>query len=65
MMLNYIKIMCIKQIPGKYGHKVNTRIADGSNDHVPWTPDKESVAENADNITETSHSTHNHYIPLP
>ena len=46
---------------GNYGHKMNTEITDNGNDDGAGTPGIESAAENEDNTTGTSHSTHSHY----
>ena len=47
---------------GNYGHKMNTEITDNGNDDGAGTPGIESAAENEDNTTRTSHSTHSHYV---
>ena len=60
-----LKSRVLNKMSGNYGHKMNTEITDKGNDDGAGTPGIESAAENEDNTTRTSHSTHSHYIPLP
>ena len=45
--------------------KVLNKMSDNGDDDGAGTPGIEMAAENDDNATGTSHSTHSHYVPLP
>ena len=60
-----LKLCVFNKMSGNYDHEMNTEITDNGNDDGAGTPGIESTAENEDNTTGTSHSTHSHYVLLP
>ena len=60
-----LKSRVLNKMSGNYDHEMNIEITDNGNDDGAGTPGIESAAENEDNTTGTSHSTHSHYVPLP